>query len=281
MKIHTIITGRSIERLEKAVQLIKEATKDDGADVKIEWMICDQSSLESVEAFATAFKKRKLPLHILVNNAGGFFYEPYFTQDGLEQHLAVNHIAHFYLTVLLLDLLKACGSKARVVTVSSLLHLAAYSTDWNSLAYKENPGLSGYATSKLANILFVRALGKRLKGSNVAAYVVHPGYSQTNGLTKPRGLLGYVTPMASKLVTTNAATGATAQIKAATDPAYEGRDDMSNIMIGPSIPLPFFFSQTSEWNLLHPLYVNDKEADKLWNWTCETLKHKRDYVVLC
>ncbi len=270
MNMHVIITGRNEVRLAKAVEMIK---KQVATNTRVEFMLCDQSSLASVTEFVNAFKAKSLPLHILVLNGGGMFYEPYFGVDDVEYHLQVNHLSHFYMAVMLVDVMKNTPGQTRIVTVSSLLHLMASGVEWNELAYKEAPGLYGYATSKLANVLFARALGKRLKGTNVRSFVVHPGYSKTEGLDKPGGWIGKLNSTANYFLATPASTGASAQIYAATNESLNDREDMHTKLIGPMLPFSFT-PQTFEYSPQHLRYVNDHEADRLWEWSRQVVCEK-------
>lgn len=163
--------------------------------MQVKAMICDQSSLKSVRQFASEFKKLKSPLHLLVLNAGvmkspgsqftgiNTTYGFELTEDGFEQHIGVNHIAHFYMTQLLTKQLTA-GAPSRVVAVSSSAHSGGYPEgirpdSWSPSAEAGTPDWyedgNSYAQSKLANILFAREFSKRMKKIGVAAYAVHPG----------------------------------------------------------------------------------------------------------
>ena len=92
-------------------------------------------------------------------------------------HLAVNHLSHFYLTLLLLELLKKTHG-ARIVNVASMLHMVSEYPDWPKIASNKcSNQMGGYGNSKLANILFSRKLGKILKGSSARSFVIQPGFS--------------------------------------------------------------------------------------------------------
>ncbi|XP_041563203.1 retinol dehydrogenase 13-like isoform X3 [Drosophila elegans] len=138
----------------------------------------DLSSLESVRQFVAGFKKEQDKLHVLVNNAGVMRCPKMLTKDGFEMQLGVNHIGHFLLTNLLLDVLKK-SAPSRIVVLSSLAHTrgAINLADLNSeKSYDE--GLA-YSQSKLANVLFTRELAKRLEGSGVTVNALHPGVVDT------------------------------------------------------------------------------------------------------
>uniref|UniRef100_A0A8C5WS56 Dehydrogenase/reductase SDR family member 13 n=1 Tax=Laticauda laticaudata TaxID=8630 RepID=A0A8C5WS56_LATLA len=131
-------------------------------------MILDLASLNSVRAFAQSFLASEPRLDILINNAGG------------GTAFQVNHLAHFLLTHLLLDRLKRCAP-SRIVILSSIAHISG-KIDFQTI-HKPGKGmqnaLHSYSSSKLANILHARELAKRLEGTNVTCYAVHPGVVNT------------------------------------------------------------------------------------------------------
>ncbi|XP_023177894.2 retinol dehydrogenase 13-like isoform X2 [Drosophila hydei] len=138
----------------------------------------DLASLDSIRKFVADFKNEEDKLHILINNAGVMRCPRMLTKDGFEMQLGVNHMGHFLLTNLLLDLLKK-GAPSRIVNVSSLAHTRG-SININDLnseqSYSEG---DAYSQSKLANVLFTRELAKRLKGSGVTVNALHPGVVDT------------------------------------------------------------------------------------------------------
>jgi NAD(P)-dependent dehydrogenase (short-subunit alcohol dehydrogenase family) len=140
-----------------------------------EWLPLELSDFDSVRACAQSFLARGLPLHLLVNNAG-LAGTRGLTASGFEFAFGVNHMGHFLLTCLLLDRFKD-SAPARIVTVASRAHTRARRIDWDA-ARRPTASLLGvkeYATSKLANVLFSAELGRRLKGTGVSTYALHPG----------------------------------------------------------------------------------------------------------
>ena len=138
-------------------------------------MQADFASLAEVRRLAAAVRERTGRLDVLINNAGGFTSQRHLSQDGYELTLAVNHLAPFLLTHLLLDLLKA-SSPSRIVTTASGAHKGAR-IDFDDLqSTGRYHGLRVYGMSKLANILFTRALARRLQGTGVTATCLHPGF---------------------------------------------------------------------------------------------------------
>ena len=139
----------------------------------------DLSSQRQVRAVAAAFLARFDRLDVLVNNAGiAGWGTRLLTEDGLETTFAVNHLAPFLLTGLLLDRLKA-SAPARVITVSSAAH-RNFALDFDDLqGERRYSGFGAYSRSKLANILFTRELSRRLEGTGVTANCLHPGVVAT------------------------------------------------------------------------------------------------------
>lgn len=139
---------------------------------------CDLASMDSIRNFVATFKREQEKLDILINNAGVMRCPRSLTKDGFEMQIGVNHLGHFLLTNLLLDVLKKTRP-SRIVVVSSLAHTRGEinTGDLNSeLAYDEG---KAYSQSKLANVLFTRELAKRLEGSRVTVNALHPGIVDT------------------------------------------------------------------------------------------------------
>ncbi|HKU48412.1 MAG TPA: SDR family oxidoreductase [Nitrososphaera sp.] len=146
----------------------------------VTYLVADLSLQSSVRNLAREFKERYKRLDILINNAGVFRARRELTEDGIESTFAVNHLAPFLLTNLLIDMLKSSGGQSRIVTTSSIAHRGAR-IDFDDLSFKHRRynGISAYGQSKLANILFTKELARRLEGSNVTANCFHPGAVRT------------------------------------------------------------------------------------------------------
>ena len=139
---------------------------------------CDLSSQRQIRALASEFKSRFQKLHVLVNNAGVVPRTRTLTEDGLETQFAVNHLAYFLLTNLLLDSLKA-GAPSRIVNVSSGMSRTA-TLDFNNLqGEKKYRPMKMYAVTKLLNLHFTFELARRLEGSGVTANCLGPGFTAT------------------------------------------------------------------------------------------------------
>jgi retinol dehydrogenase 12 len=136
----------------------------------------DLAHLESVRGCAAAFRALGQPLHGLINNAGLTGRRGRATADGFELAFGVDHLGHFALTMALLDCLTA-SAPARVVTVSSDSHYQAPGIDFDAVRRpgRSITGLPEYAVAKLCNVLFGQELARRLAGTGVTSYVLHPG----------------------------------------------------------------------------------------------------------
>lgn len=166
-----VIVTRSRERAEDAVGRIRAET----GNSRVEYVLADLSRQASVREAAAELHRRLDRLDVLVNNAGGTFSDFQRTEDGIERTIALNHIAYFLLTGLLLDLLERAPA-ARIVNVASSSHYQAKDPGFDS--YTEDKGhfiMGAYARSKLANVMFTVELAERLKGTGITVNAVHPG----------------------------------------------------------------------------------------------------------
>ncbi|KAF8043606.1 hypothetical protein BT93_A1817 [Corymbia citriodora subsp. variegata] len=180
-----------------AAKGIAERWKEDADDRKtlhVEVMELDLLSLSSVKQFAAKWDQRGKPLHILINNAGILLLgEPrQFSEDGLEKHIQVNHIATSLLTLLLLPSMLRANS-ARIVNVNSVGHLwgAVEPKSWKIGAEEERKfsSMTSYGSSKLAQLMFLKALCTKLISmaeTSVLCVAVHPGIVKSNLLSDGR-----------------------------------------------------------------------------------------------
>jgi retinol dehydrogenase 12 len=171
-----VLAGRSEERTAPVVEAIRRETP--GA--RVSFLLLDLADLDSVRAAAAAFLAPGLPLHGLVNNAGMAGVRG-LSREGIEITFATNHLGPFLFTLLLLDRMKA-SAPARIVNVASRAHYRARAIDWDALRgpARSTAGLDEYSVSKLANVLFTKSLAKRLAGTGVTAYALHPGVVATD-----------------------------------------------------------------------------------------------------
>ncbi len=165
------ITCRNAETAQAALQQIRA----DSGNPRVESLLMDLADFTSVRACAQAFLTRDLPLHLLVNNAG-LAGGRGLTTSGFELAFGVNHMGHFLFTQLLQERIRA-SAPARIVTVASRAHFRATGLDWDALRKRTRSltGVNEYNNSKLANVLFSAELGRRLAGSGVSTYALHPG----------------------------------------------------------------------------------------------------------
>jgi NAD(P)-dependent dehydrogenase (short-subunit alcohol dehydrogenase family) len=170
-----LVHGRDPEKGARAVAELKARS----GNRAIEFLQADFSSLAEVRRLAAAIIKQAPRVDVLLNNAGAIFVKRTLSKDGYEMTFAVNHLAPFLLTHLLLNTLKD-GGPSRIVTTASNAHRRArLPFDDLQLARSYSP-MDAYGSSKLANILFTRALAKRLQGMSVTATCMHPGFCRTN-----------------------------------------------------------------------------------------------------
>ncbi len=188
---HVIMAGRDSARTEQACRTVAERAGSTG----VEPALADFASLGAVRGLAETVLATHERLDLLVNNAGLIAPRLELSEDGYELTIAVNHLAPFLLTNLLLDRLRASAelekSGARIVTVASQAHRGAR-IDLAALAGREDwSPLKAYGRSKLCNILFTRALARRLQGSGVVAACLHPGVVATAIGDRAGGLTGF------------------------------------------------------------------------------------------
>ncbi len=178
------IVARSEARATDAARRIEAA-----GGSKVDVLHADLSSQASVRSLAAEALERYPSIEVLVNNAGAMFMTRALTVDGIEQTWALNHLAPFLLTTLLLDRLKA-SAPARIITTTSDAHKGKLIPfdDINAERSYRGRGFTRYGESKLANILFTVELARRLEGTGVTAYCFHPGLVAT-GFNRNNGAL--------------------------------------------------------------------------------------------
>lgn len=246
-----IMACRDMERGEAAK---KEVIESSGSE-NVLCMKLDLADSKSIREFAEAINKDEPKLNILVNNAGVMVCPYGKTADGFEMQIGVNHFGHFLLTHLLIDLIKR-SAPARIITVSSMAH------SWSSInledinsekSYDKN---QAYSQSKLANVLFTRSLAKRLEGTGVTTYSLHPGVVQTDlwrHLNAPqRAIMKMVSPF-----TKNSSQGAQTSIYCAVEPSLDKESGG-------------YYSDCAPANC-SAAGKDDVVAQKLWDMSCQML----------
>jgi retinol dehydrogenase 14 len=211
------ITGRDQARAAAAAAGIRAATGNPAVDV----FTADMSVQAEVRRLAAQVADTYPRLDVLVNNVGGFWAHRHVTADGLERTFALNHLASFLLTNLLLDRLTA-SAPARIVTVSSGAQ-ARGRIDVDDLQGEQNySGQRAYSQSKLANVMFTYELARRLEGTGVTATVLHPGVVRTSfGAEDQAAHFAFVIRAARPFMKTPAQ-GAVTPVYLASSPQVEG-----------------------------------------------------------
>jgi retinol dehydrogenase 14 len=192
---HVAITGRDPDRTKAAAAQIRAAG---GGQVDV--FLADLSSQAQVRALAGQVLQDLSSIDALVNNVGGFWNTRHVTEDGLERTFALNHLAPFLLSNLLLDRLKRSVA-GRVVTVSSNAHSMGR-IDFDDLQGEQSySGARAYNQSKLANVMFTYELARRLQGTSVTANALHPGVVRTSfGAEDPASVQRFLIPFVRPLM---------------------------------------------------------------------------------
>lgn len=246
-----IMACRDMEKGQAALKEVIESSANDN----VTCMKLNLSDTKSIREFADNINNGEEKLHILLNNAGVMLCPYGKTEDGFEVQIGVNHMGHFLLTYLLLDLIKK-SAPARIINVSSMAHQfgSINLEDINSeKSYDKN---GAYAQSKLANILFTRSLTKRLEGTGVTTYCLHPGVVQTDLWQHLNGPQRCVMKMVSPF-TKNPAQGAQTSIYCAVEPSLENESGR-------------YYSDCARANCSAKAQ-DDNMAQKLWELSCEKL----------
>ena len=169
-----VLACRDSEKTTQALTKINEVAQVPAVNLPV-----DLANLQSVRELAANFLDRYDRLDVLINNAGTFPSKQRHTDDGFEMQIGVNHLAHFLLTNLLADCLRA-SAPARVITVTSMLHKKG-TIDFESFrGFEKYNAQAAYNQSKLANVLFGVELAQRVEGSGVTSNVLHPGAVATD-----------------------------------------------------------------------------------------------------
>ncbi|HQT83021.1 MAG TPA: SDR family oxidoreductase [Candidatus Paceibacterota bacterium] len=233
----------------KAKQVREEIIKETG-NTGVEYLVCNLASLASVRACADAVKERWSGINVLINNAGVLPQERQESEDGIELNLAVNFLAPFLLTNLLLPLLKA-NAPARVINVSSSMHTEG-DIDFADLEGKNHfDKYKAYAQSKLALLLFTRKLARDLKGTGVTANALHPGVVGTEMTMRNVRGMNPVTAFVFKRTLISPAQGAETSVYLATSPEVA---EVSGAYFDKKKAVP-----------ASPLADDKESAEKLWD----------------
>ncbi|KAM9839678.1 retinol dehydrogenase 12-like [Aulostomus maculatus] len=246
-----IMACRDLERAEEARSEILEDTGNENVVIRK----LDLSDTRSIRAFAERINKEEKQVNILINNAGIMMCPYSKTVDGFEMQLGVNHLGHFLLTYLLLDLIK-WSVPARIIVVASVAHT------WTGLRLDDINSDSSYDTmkaygqSKLANVLFARSLAKHLKGTGVSVFSLHPGVVQSD-LWRHQHQCIQVAVKIFRIFTKTTVEGAQTTIYCAVQPGLEGQSGG-------------YFSDCAPASCSR-MASDDDLAQKLWEISCNML----------
>lgn len=211
-----IVVGRNFEKCERTIRDIKQKTGNEN----VEYLLADLSVQKQTRELASRFKKKYQRLDVLVNNAGGIYTSRQLSEDGVEMTFALNHLAYFLLTNLLLDTLKESPS-ARIINVSSMAHIGGKIDFEDVQGNKWYTGWGAYGQSKLANVLFTYELARRTEGTKITANALHPGVVATE-FGKNNGFFGTVMRGAMDLFSISPEEGAKTTIYLASSSEVEG-----------------------------------------------------------
>jgi NAD(P)-dependent dehydrogenase (short-subunit alcohol dehydrogenase family) len=243
MGARVVIVARDTERGAAAVAEIERKTGHTAG-----LLLADLSSLEGVRQVAQEYREGYDRIDVLVNNAGAVFTQRSLTVDGFERTFALNHLAYFLLTNLLIDLLRT-DAPSRIVNVSSRAHKGAV-LDFDDLQSEQKyAGFRAYGRSKLANILFTHELARRLEGTGVTANCLHPGVVST-GFNKNNGILVRLGMTIARPFLISAEKGAHTIVYLASSPDVEG------------VTGEYFVNCTAMSS--SPVSYDDEVAQRLW-----------------
>jgi NAD(P)-dependent dehydrogenase (short-subunit alcohol dehydrogenase family) len=238
---HVIIHGRNQEKTKKTLEIIKKNTNSQ----KIDGVTADLGSVSQIKDMVNVLYERFDHLDVLINNAGVYRAQRQITQNGLEETFAVNYVAPFYLSNLLIDLLKKSKS-GRIVNVVS--QVQSNQLDFNDLQFiKGYTGVKAYARSKTCLIMSTYLLAEKLKNSNITVNCLHPGVINTKLLDAAMGSVGA--------------------------PVSKGADTLIYAAIAPELKNKsgkYFKNNKPEFS--KEITYNKEIQEKLWHLTEELLK---------
>ncbi len=248
----TVILGaRNVERGHAALEEIREYHPKG----KVIVQLADLSVMSEVHKFASEFKQKFHKLDVLINNAGGIWSKRILTSEGNEFTIAINHLAPFLLTHLLLDELKA-ARPSRVINISSTGHRFGTIDFDNMMGEKAYSATSAYGRAKLALIMQTYEMAKRMKAKNIEGidvFAIHPGGVRTNFANENkmwRILMGMAAPFLR-----SAAKGARTHVYLASSPEVIGKTGM------------YWVSQKPRKS--SAASYNEKNWTKVWEWSAK------------
>lgn len=211
------IVGRNASKAQAVIKELKTAAGHE----RIGFVRADLSSQKSVRGAVETIKGRLTRLDVLINNAGAMYSRREMSDDGIERTFALNHLAYFLMTNLLLDMLKA-SAPARIVNVASAAHQGVKLDIADLQGAKAYAGWRAYQQSKLANIYFTYELARRLAGTNVTVNALHPGFVASRFGNNNSGLTRVVLGVAKSIFAISEVNGARTSVYLASSPDVEG-----------------------------------------------------------
>ena len=238
-------------RGEQVVQQVKQAAGLDSSNQNVQYIELDLMSFDSVRNAAAEFKSRSNQLDILLNNAGIMAVPHQLTNDRYEAQIQTNHLSHYLLTDLLIDRIKT--SHGRIVNVSSLGHIIAY----DGINYNQSSDASTYnnwhvyGETKLANILFTKALNDRYSADNIKSVALHPGSVRTELTRSLDSFSQFTAPYILWLLGKNAEQGSLTSLYCCVSDDIQSGEYYSDCTVAPTISI-----------------ANSKQKrDELWEWS--------------
>jgi retinol dehydrogenase-14 len=214
-----VMVCRDTAKWQAALAEIRQKSGNNSIDL----LVADLSSQEAIRRLASEYKNKYQQLHVLINNAGVYYTKRHVTVDGLEAMFAVNYLAHFLLTNLLLDIIKR-SAPARIINVAGAYHAKGKISFDDLQGEKDFDGQRANHQSKLADVLFTYELARRLKRAGVTANCLHPGMVATDLIDKDRDFpvfFKYLYKLSRPLMK-SPAKGAETSISLASSPEVEG-----------------------------------------------------------
>jgi NAD(P)-dependent dehydrogenase (short-subunit alcohol dehydrogenase family) len=216
-----VLISRSQSKLDDVMNRIKTETGNQA----VSSIRADLSSIAETRQAAASFLAQYSRLDVLVNNAGAVNLKRLETVDGYEMTFALNHLSYFFLTHLLLDKLKETAEKygeARIVNVSSAAHQGMRINFDDIQSRQRFTSFEVYGMSKLMNIAFTNELARRLRGTNVTANSLHPGFVKTNFGRNMGGVIRLGMMVIQNLFAISVEKGAETMIYLASSPEVKG-----------------------------------------------------------
>ncbi|XP_062898422.1 retinol dehydrogenase 12-like isoform X1 [Mobula hypostoma] len=249
---HIIMACRDTEKGDAATKEIIEETGNSNIVVKK----LNLADTKSIREFAEQINNEQQQVNILINNAGVMMCPYLKTEDGFELQFGVNHLGHFLLTYLLIDLLKR-STPARIINVSSVAHKMGTIQFDDLNSEKSYSSVKAYGQSKLANILFTRKLARKLEGTSVSVFALHPGVVRTE-------LARHLNPVTRFGL---------ALLRPFTKSPENGAQTTSYCAVAPGLEKETgqYFSDCDRAPC-SAAACNDKTAKKLWEVSCQMLE---------